>query len=218
MLCPAGPEHFGCDSGPGQSPHSGALRWAGHLPEMHRLSLRTGGETPVLACQTPVQEGMTVRLPSAAPLSVTLEGAEADVPCPPDGGLKGYGVACDIGTTTVVCHLVDLSCGKRVATVGGGQCPAPLWRRCHLPHPGLYGGIPSRADRRYHRAAVPDDHSAAGIRRAGSKSDYPDGGGRQYHHVPSAHRYGSGQPGGRALHPAVPVRGSVGRPGAGTAL
>ena len=83
------------------------------------------GETPVLACQTPVQEGMTVRLPSAAPLSVTLEGAEADVPCPPDGGLKGYGVACDIGTTTVVCHLVDLSCGKRVATVGEGNAQRP---------------------------------------------------------------------------------------------
>ena len=36
----------------------------------------------------------------------------------PDAGATGYGIAIDIGTTTVVAHLHDLSDGKRLATVG----------------------------------------------------------------------------------------------------
>lgn len=85
-----------------------------------------GGETPVLACRTPVREGMTVRLPSAAPLSVQLSADGGDVlPLAPDAGLTGYGIACDIGTTTVVCHLMELSTGRCVATVGEGNAQRP---------------------------------------------------------------------------------------------
>ena len=83
------------------------------------------GETPVLACRTEVQDGMTVRLPSAAPLTVELSAKEEDTPCVPDRGLSGYGVACDIGTTTVVCHLIDLKSGKKLATVGEGNAQRP---------------------------------------------------------------------------------------------
>ena len=59
------------------------------------------GETAVLACRTSAEDGMVVRLPAAAPLSVQLSADEEDtLPIQPDEGLTGYGVACDIGTTT----------------------------------------------------------------------------------------------------------------------
>ena len=78
------------------------------------------GEVPVLACRTPVKDGMTLRLPSVAPLVVELHGDAAGT-LTPDPGLTGYGIACDIGTTTVVCHLVELSTGRVLATVGEGN-------------------------------------------------------------------------------------------------
>ena len=84
------------------------------------------GETPVLACRTQVEDGMTVRLPSAAPLSVQLSADSEDtLSVTPDEGLSGYGIACDIGTTTVVCHLMELSTGRTVATVGEGNAQRP---------------------------------------------------------------------------------------------
>ena len=83
------------------------------------------GEQAVLACRTPAEDGMTVRLPSAAPLSVQLSGSVDEDGFSPDPGLIGYGVACDIGTTTVVCHLMDLSTGKTLATVGEGNAQRP---------------------------------------------------------------------------------------------
>lgn len=78
------------------------------------------GERPVLACRTPVEDGMALRLPPAAPLSVELYGGRA-ASFQPDPGLNGYGIACDIGTTTVVCHLIDLSTGCLLATAGEGN-------------------------------------------------------------------------------------------------
>lgn len=84
------------------------------------------GETAVLACRTNAEDGMVVRLPAAAPLSVQLSADEEDtLPIQPDEGLTGYGVACDIGTTTVVCHLMDLSTGRKIATVGEGNAQRP---------------------------------------------------------------------------------------------
>lgn len=79
------------------------------------------GETAVLACQTQVRDGIAVRLPAAAPLKVEQRSAEDGLDCRPDAGLTGYGVACDIGTTTVVCHLVELSTGKMAGTLGAGN-------------------------------------------------------------------------------------------------
>lgn len=82
------------------------------------------GERPVLACRTPAEDGMTLRLPSAAPLVVELHSDEAAI-LQPDPGLEGYGIACDIGTTTVVCHLVELSTGRVLATGGEGNAQRP---------------------------------------------------------------------------------------------
>lgn len=78
------------------------------------------GEHPVLACQTAAQTGMVVRLPERARLSVETAGTTANS-IVPDDGLTGYGVACDIGTTTVVCHLISLSDGTKLATLGQGN-------------------------------------------------------------------------------------------------
>ena len=77
------------------------------------------GEKPVLACRTESREGMTVRLPEESPL---VGEANENAPCfPPDPGLRGYGIACDIGTTTVACHLADLSTGAVLSTLGEGN-------------------------------------------------------------------------------------------------
>lgn len=84
-----------------------------------------GGETPVLACRTPAEEGMVLRLPEAAPLTVERGAEDVDPPISPDEGQTGFGVACDIGTTTVVCHLVDLSTGRKLATLGEGNAQRP---------------------------------------------------------------------------------------------
>ena len=82
------------------------------------------GEQAVLACRTAAEDGMTVRVPAASPLEVQLTAEDEEVFIP-DGGVTGYGVACDIGTTTVVCHLIDLTSGKKVATVGEGNAQRP---------------------------------------------------------------------------------------------
>lgn len=82
------------------------------------------GWIPALACRTAVRDGMTVRLPAAGPLVVESGSAGAAL-APADPGLSGYGVACDIGTTTVVCHLVDLATGEVLETAGEGNAQRP---------------------------------------------------------------------------------------------
>lgn len=84
--------------------------------------LENGQAHSVLSCQTPAQPGMVLRLEENPNQSqaVTLEGVGA-TDCPPDPGQSGCGIACDIGTTTVVCHLVELSTGKTLATLGEGN-------------------------------------------------------------------------------------------------
>lgn len=86
--------------------------------------LENGEERPVLACQTPVAEGMTLRVTTESALTVETGAAAAPV-CPPDLGLTGYGIACDVGTTTVVCHLMDRATGACLATVGEGNAQRP---------------------------------------------------------------------------------------------
>ena len=82
-----------------------------------------GKEREVLACRTEATDGMTVRLPSGHELAVQLS-AEGTA-CAPDEGLTGYGIACDIGTTTVVCRLVELSTGRVLAARGEGNAQRP---------------------------------------------------------------------------------------------
>ena len=82
------------------------------------------GEQAVLACRTAAEDGMTVRVSAASPLEVQLTAEDEEV-FVPDAGMTGYGVACDIGTTTVVCHLLDLVSGRTLATVGEGNAQRP---------------------------------------------------------------------------------------------
>ena len=89
------------------------------------IDLRKGTEwVPALACQTGAKDGMTVQLPEDRSLSVETGGARVGT-VPADPGLSGYGIACDIGTTTVVCHLVDLATGKILDTEGEGNAQRP---------------------------------------------------------------------------------------------
>ena len=69
-----------------------------------------------LACTTPVADGMEVVVERAGAMEVLQSGAAQDFPL--NEGASGYGMAIDIGTTTVVAHLHDLATGERLATVG----------------------------------------------------------------------------------------------------
>ena len=69
-----------------------------------------------LACTTPVRDGMEVVVEHAGTMEVLQSGTTSVYP--PDEDASGYGMAIDIGTTTVVAHLHDLATGERLATVG----------------------------------------------------------------------------------------------------
>ncbi len=75
-------------------------------------------ETPVLACRTPAEDGMLLRVPEASPLAVAVAGVEPARPLTEAGAGAGWGIAWDIGTTTVVGALVELSTGRTAATAG----------------------------------------------------------------------------------------------------
>lgn len=74
------------------------------------------GEREILACQTLTEEGMVLRLPEERELVVEL--GQKDCAVATDPGQQGWGIACDIGTTTLVCQLVELETGKCLASVG----------------------------------------------------------------------------------------------------
>ena len=69
-----------------------------------------------LACKTSVSDGMEVVVEVVGAIDVVQSGTTRVFP--PDDGAAGYGVAIDIGTTTLVAHLHDLASGERLATVG----------------------------------------------------------------------------------------------------
>ena len=66
----------------------------------------------VLACQTVVDRDMTVLLPSSGENRILTGGLQVN--CTPDG-TSAYSLAFDIGTTTVVCYLLDGRSGKLLA-------------------------------------------------------------------------------------------------------
>ena len=80
------------------------------------------GERAVLACCTPVSDGMVVRVPTENPLAVEIRTTGLSVDS--DADLNGYGIACDIGTTTVVCRLVN-AFGVCIASLGEGNAQRP---------------------------------------------------------------------------------------------
>ena len=69
-----------------------------------------------LACMVPVKDGMEVVVERAGAMDVVQSGTTGAFP--PDENAAGFGMAVDIGTTTVVAYLHDLATGERLATVG----------------------------------------------------------------------------------------------------
>jgi len=82
------------------------------------VQLTPNGEM-VKACTTKVEGDMEVYLPDQKmdEMKIATVGEGADHAT--DGHTGPYGVAVDIGTTTVVAHLTDLPTGKRIATSSG---------------------------------------------------------------------------------------------------
>ena len=74
------------------------------------------GESPCLSCITPAEDGMVLRIPGGS--GIRVEEAGEGTAFLVDSGRNGYGIACDIGTTTVVCRLIDLSDGRKLETLG----------------------------------------------------------------------------------------------------
>lgn len=102
------------------------------------------GRQTVLACQTEAADGMTVRLREAGAEAVTLRGSAAAGIVPDENG-DGCGIACDIGTTTVVCQLVDLQTGAVLAVAGEGNAQQPygadVIARIQAADDGLRGAL-----------------------------------------------------------------------------
>lgn len=69
-----------------------------------------------LACKTPVSDGMEVVVERAGAMEVVQGGTACAFP--PDSDAEGFGIAIDIGTTTLVAHLHDRTTGERLASVG----------------------------------------------------------------------------------------------------
>lgn len=73
-----------------------------------------GDVKEVLACQEKACDGMTVLLEKEKEDTIATSGN--CVIYDPDKADEGYAVACDIGTTTVVCHLLKLGSKRRLGT------------------------------------------------------------------------------------------------------
>ncbi len=81
------------------------------------------GTRRVLACRTQVREDCTVALQERAGLSALSEGAEREtVFAPYPGADTSFEGACfaafDLGTTTIVCYLLDGKTGEQIASAG----------------------------------------------------------------------------------------------------
>ena len=72
------------------------------------------GRGKVLACRTQAEDGMRVRIEKERTSLIAQEG---DCFLYPADGSSHLAAACDIGTTTVVCHLLDGRTGERLGTV-----------------------------------------------------------------------------------------------------
>ena len=78
--------------------------------------IENGERTRVLACQTAVTRDMTVCLPERAAERIVLSGAcGASFPLT---AADGYAAAFDVGTTTLVCYLLDRKTGRQLASAG----------------------------------------------------------------------------------------------------
>ena len=72
-----------------------------------------------LACTLQAEDGMVIEIVPEVRISFADTG-EGEV-YEPTPGQSGYAVACDIGTTKVVCQLLDLKTGKQLQKVSGSN-------------------------------------------------------------------------------------------------
>lgn len=84
---------------------------------------QNGNVTRVLACRTPVLQDCTVTLPQAAQLNTLRSGAERAVEFAPySNSQESVDGACfaafDLGTTSIVCYLLDGTTGEQIASCG----------------------------------------------------------------------------------------------------
>ena len=88
-----------------------------------RLLLQEDGKVrEILACQTPVEHDCTVILEEQQGGSIV---AEAGQKLSSAGGKTGFGAALDLGTTTMVLELLDLSRGKSMGIAAAWSALAP---------------------------------------------------------------------------------------------
>lgn len=80
-----------------------------------KVRLSPDGEE-VKACQTTVEDGMDIYIPGEMKMKIAGQTAAKGEAVRREGD---FGVAFDIGTTTVVAHLTDLATHERVATASG---------------------------------------------------------------------------------------------------
>ena len=102
-----------------------AMRLAGLTPDAPCGGSGTCGTCGVyvdgvrrLACQTPVRPGMTVHVPAAGGHVIQETGVGGEVALDPLRPEARFHAAVDIGTTTIVCHLLDGRTGAVLATAG----------------------------------------------------------------------------------------------------
>lgn len=74
------------------------------------------GVSYVLACETPVTDGATVVIEQERQMKVSNSGSCCTWPA--DAAFEGLGASIDVGTTTLVVRIVDLSSGEILASVG----------------------------------------------------------------------------------------------------
>lgn len=84
----------------------------------------TANGAEVLACRTTIRNGMIVVADAKKDMEVLERGIEQEVDITNNASEDELGIACDIGTTTVVCHLIHMKSGKRLATVSGANAQA----------------------------------------------------------------------------------------------
>ena len=72
-----------------------------------------------LSCLTPAEDGMIVEVTPEVRLSFADSGTGELYP--PTPGQTGCAVACDIGTTTVICRLLRLDTGEHLAAISGSN-------------------------------------------------------------------------------------------------
>ena len=114
--------------------------------------------------------GRALRSNDSKVTAVVVDDVLIDVE-PGDTTAAMYGLAFDLGTTTVVATLLDLSTGTPAAAALGTQSPTAVRRRCH--HPDQRGHDRNRRARKtpIARARDPCRAGGRGLRRGGRRPE-----------------------------------------------